>query len=188
VWSEVYDIPLLGQAFIWSFETKAHFGWSAQYALVGQNTSFWVKQHGNVLWVPGMQHSIYNLGYLSCVLRSFWWCNVHVSLILLYEQPFSFQRYSAGKASSENILLFSLGVFSHNTIYFEYLCMRWSVSHPYTPRDCQTAQNWYLLSICGFATEKEGRRWNFLVIQVTCVAAEPSLGNLMKCLAYTEAR
>jgi hypothetical protein len=36
-----------------------------------------------VLWVPGKQHSIYNLRYLSCVLRRFWWCNVHVFTILL---------------------------------------------------------------------------------------------------------
>jgi hypothetical protein len=36
-----------------------------------------------VLWVPGKRHSIYNLRYLSCVLRCFWWCNVHVFTILL---------------------------------------------------------------------------------------------------------
>jgi hypothetical protein len=33
----VYDIPLLGQAFIWSFETKARFG-GAKYLIFGKAT------------------------------------------------------------------------------------------------------------------------------------------------------
>jgi hypothetical protein len=34
--------------------------------------------------------------------------------------------------------------------------------HHVIVRQYKVAQNRYLLSICGFATEKEGRRWNFL--------------------------
>jgi hypothetical protein len=51
---------------------------------------------------------------------------------LIFYDKFSYDKFHLLVCMA----IFSLGVFSHNTIYFEYLCMRWSVSHPYTPRDC----------------------------------------------------